>query len=108
MWRAERRLGDQRAAGWQAPSHGMDRGDLERGGTVQAGQDGRDPFGQHRLACAGRPLQREVMTARRADLGGAPRSGLPEDVGQVRTAAYLATKRELPGSTSETCGTRQT
>jgi len=48
------------------------------------------------------------MTARRADLGGAPRSGLPEDVGQVRTAAYLATKRELPGSTSETCGSRQT
>ena len=42
------------------------------------------------------------MTAGRADLGGATRGGLPNDVGQVRTAACLVTKRELPSSTRET------
>jgi hypothetical protein len=48
------------------------------------------------------------MTAGRADLGGTTRGRLPDDVGQISAAAYLATERESPGSTRETCGSRKT
>ena len=103
--RTERRLGHQRAARWQGPRHGMDRGDLKRGRAIQCGQDGRDPFGQHGLASTRRPQQRQVMTTGRADLGGTARSRLPEDVGQVRAGACLTrwARQGRPGN-ARACG----
>ena len=79
--RAERWVGKQRAVGGQHPGDRVDGGHFERGGRVEPGQQGGQPFGEHGLARARRAEQQQVMAAGRAELRGPPGGRLAEDVG---------------------------
>ena len=83
VWRAKRRLGDQRPAGVDEPRDGVDPRHLERLVGCERRQDAGEPPREHGLPCARRAREQEVVRSGGGDLERAAGALLPADVGEV-------------------------
>ncbi len=98
---AERRHGDQRARRREQPADRVDPRHLERLLAPKRRQDPRQPAREHRLARAGRPLEQEVVRARRGDLERTASPLLPADVGEIGNGRSPRAPRPRAGRTAE-------
>ena len=81
---AKRCAGHQWTAGVEHPRDGVDGRHLEGCSAVERRQQPRQAFGEHRLAAAGRPGQKEVVPPCGSHLDGATPPGLAEHISEVR------------------------
>ena len=81
--RAKRTDGQQPCAWAEEAGDRVNRRRLERFRERQRRQDPRDPTRHHRLACAGRTDQQQIVSARGRDLERTPSEQLAADVGEI-------------------------
>ena len=82
--RAERTRPDQGDARREGSRYRIKLGGFQRFHFVHIGQDGRNSFGEHAFAGAGRTDHQHIMPAGCCNLQRPLRTGLPFDIGKIR------------------------